>query len=73
MKAGEALDRSLAVLAVTASQALYLTKRAPATDALRGLLDTTRHFVAPVEADRVLGPELHALAQAFTTRVFDHA
>ncbi|HVZ00602.1 MAG TPA: aromatic amino acid lyase [Dongiaceae bacterium] len=73
VKAGEALDRSLAVLAVTASQALHLTRRAAATPPLRALLDTIRSTVPPVEADRVLGPGLQTLSETFTARVFDHA
>jgi histidine ammonia-lyase len=73
VKAGEALDRSLAVLAVTASQALHLNKREPATETLQALLKATRRIVPPVEADRVLGPELQTLAETFTARVFDHA
>jgi histidine ammonia-lyase len=73
MKAGEALDRSLAVLAVTASQALHLNQREPATERLRTLLSTVRRAVPPVEIDRVLGPELQSLSEIFTARVFDHA
>lgn len=72
MKAGEALDRSIAVLAVTASQALHLVKREPTTQPLRALLDTVRRHVPPVGADRVLGPELQQLSETFTARVFDH-
>jgi histidine ammonia-lyase len=73
MKAGETLDRALAVLAVTASQALHLIQREPVTEPLRALLSQTRRFVPPVTVDRVLGPELQLLSQAFTARVFDHA
>ena len=73
IKAGEALDRSLAVLAVVASQALHLTQREPSTETLRTLLGYIRSIVPPVEADRVLGPELQTLSKAFTVRVFEHA
>jgi histidine ammonia-lyase len=73
MKAGEALDRAVAVLAVTASQALHLNQREPGTERLRALLSTVRRAVPPVGADRVLGPELQILAETFTARVFDHA
>jgi histidine ammonia-lyase len=73
MRCGETLDRCLAVLAVTASQALQLNRREPATDALRALLDRVRRAVPPVAEDRVLGPELQDLAEGFTARVFDHA
>jgi histidine ammonia-lyase len=72
MKAGEALDRALAVLAVVASQALKLTQREPGTEPLRALLSQVRRTVPPVEADRVLGPELQVLSEALTARVFAH-
>jgi histidine ammonia-lyase len=70
-KAGQALDRSLAVLAVTASQALYLTDRQAVPDKLRRLLNLVRQIVPPVEADRVLGPELQALSERFTAFALD--
>jgi histidine ammonia-lyase len=73
IKAGEALDRALAVLAVTASQALHLTRHETGSDRLRAVLNHVRSIVAPVGADRVLGPELQVLSEAFTARVFDHA
>jgi histidine ammonia-lyase len=72
MKAGETLDRALAVLAVTASQALHLTQREPSTAPLRDLLSQTRRIVPPVSADRVLAPELQVLSEAFTARIFAH-
>jgi histidine ammonia-lyase len=70
-KAGQLLDRSLAILAITASQALYLTNRQVASEDLRHLLDVVRQVVPPVVADRVLGPELQVLSERFTARVFE--
>ncbi|MET1028595.1 MAG: aromatic amino acid lyase, partial [Dongiaceae bacterium] len=70
-KAGRALDRSLAVLAVTASQALHLTDRQDVAEPLRSLLELVRSTVPPVDADRVLGGELDTLSQRFTALVFD--
>jgi histidine ammonia-lyase len=68
-KAGRCLDACLATLAVVASQALHITGR-QAPPALRGFLLDIRSIVRPVDQDRVLGPELLALTQNFTQRVF---
>jgi histidine ammonia-lyase len=68
-RAGRCLDACLATLAVIASQALYATDR-QAPPALRHVLDELRETVRPLEQDRVLGPELLALAQSFTKRAF---
>jgi histidine ammonia-lyase len=57
------------MLAVVASQALYVTNR-QAPPALRGFTDMVRAYVPPLIEDRVLGPELGRLADAFTARVF---
>jgi histidine ammonia-lyase len=72
-KAGQALDRSLAVLAVTASQALHLTGRTDIPGPLRPLLNLIRATVPPVGADRVLGGELQVLSELFTARIYDPA
>jgi histidine ammonia-lyase len=69
-KAGQTLDRALAVLAVTASQALHLNGRHPATDPLRNLLGKVREIVPPVTVDRVLGAELQVLSGYFGVSVF---
>lgn len=69
-KAGQALDRSLAVLAVVASQALHLANRQPPSGALRNLLGQVREVVPPMTADRVLGPELQVLSEHFTVSYF---
>lgn len=68
-KAGRCLDAALAMLAVMASQALQVTGR-QAPPALREFVSSLRAIVAPVEADRVLGPELGHLADDFSARVF---
>ena len=68
-QAGRCLDAALAMLAVLASQALYVTGR-DAPPPLSRFLDEVRAIVPPVEADRVLGPELARLASHFTRHVF---
>ncbi len=69
-QAGETLDRTLAVLAVVASQALHLTHRIPESGPLRNLLGKVRENVPPVTADRVLGPQLQALSSYFGVSIF---
>jgi histidine ammonia-lyase len=69
-KAGQVLDRSLAVLAVVASQALHLTNRAPPSGPLRNLLGKVRESVPVVTTDRVLGPQLQALSAYFGVSIF---
>jgi len=68
-RAGRCLDASLAMLAVVASQALFVTDRA-APPALREFMELVRSHVAPLAEDRILGPELSQLTDAFTARVF---
>ena len=69
-QAGRCLDAALAMLAVLASQALLSHRsRRPAT-AISSFLDEVRAIIPPVEADRVLGPELARLASQFTRHVF---
>jgi len=68
-RAGRALDAALALLTVVASQALHVTGR-PAPPPLAGFLDEVRSIVPPVDADRVLGPELEQLARSFTRHAF---
>ncbi len=68
-RAGRCLDASLAMLAVVASQALFVTDR-EAPRALRGFVELIRKHVAPVIEDRILGPELGQLADAITAHVF---
>jgi histidine ammonia-lyase len=64
-QAGRCLDATLGMLAVLASQALHVTGR-NAPPPLRSFLDAVRAIVPPVEADRVLGPELARLTKYFT-------
>lgn len=68
-RAGRCLDACLAMLAVVAAQALFVTDR-EAPPALRPLMELIRAHVAPVVEDRVLGPELGRLAEALTEKVF---
>jgi len=68
MTAGRCQDAALAVLAVAASQALHVTGRTRIAAPLRPLLETVRHVVPPVTADRVLAPELQALAHHLGAR-----
>lgn len=67
-RAGRCLDACLAMLAVLASQALHVSDRDPPPP-LRSFLDEVRAAVKPVDADRVLGPELAELAARFTHQV----
>ncbi len=69
VRAGQCLDASLAMLALVASQALFITDR-EAPPALRSFMDLIRSYVAPVTDDRMLGPELGRLADAITAKVF---
>jgi histidine ammonia-lyase len=68
-RAARCLDASLAMLAVVASQAFYVTDR-QAPRALRNYLEFIRAYVPPVIEDRMLGPELGRLTNAITTKVF---
>ena len=67
-RAGRCLDAGLAMLTVVASQALHVTGRA-APPPLRTCWPKSERR-PPVEADRVLGPELLELAGLFTKRAF---
>jgi histidine ammonia-lyase len=68
-RAGRCLDASLAILAVVASQALFVTNR-EAPPPLQRFVELIRTYVAPVTEDRILGPELGQLADAITTKIF---
>ncbi|ESX98726.1 aromatic amino acid lyase [Mesorhizobium sp. LNJC405B00] len=68
--AGRCLDAAMAMLAMIASQALHVTERA-APPALQDFVADIRKIVPPVDADRVLGPELAKLAEWFTGQVFE--
>jgi histidine ammonia-lyase len=67
--AGRCFDAALSMLAVVASQAFHVTERA-APAPLAEFVTTLREIVPPVEADRVLGPELKRLADKFTDLAF---
>ena len=68
-RTGRCLDACLAMLAVVASQALYVTDR-PAPPALREFLGLVRSHVPPLNEDRILGPEFDRLTDALTAQVF---
>jgi histidine ammonia-lyase len=68
-RAAACLDATLAMLAVVASQALYVTDRAPPLP-LGQFVELIRTYVPPVVEDRILGPELGQLADAITANIF---
>jgi histidine ammonia-lyase len=68
-RTGRCLDACLAMLAVVASQALYVTDR-PGPPALREFLSLVRSHVPPLVEDRILGPEFDRLTDALTAQVF---
>lgn len=68
--AGRCLDSCLALLAVVASQALHIQDRDARSAPLRALLATVRAHVPPVSDDRVLGPEIGRLCEAFRARLY---
>jgi histidine ammonia-lyase len=65
---GRCLDRSLAILAVLATRAMDHGGHA-VPPALHGLAQHVRAGVPPVDKARPLGPDVGALADAFTARV----
>jgi histidine ammonia-lyase len=67
-RAGRCVDAALAMLAMLASQALYVTGR-NAPRALLPLVEGVRGIVPPVGEDRALGPELSKLSAWFTSLV----
>jgi histidine ammonia-lyase len=64
---GTCLDRSLAVLAALASEALHAAGR-PAPPALADLLDEVRAAFPPVEVPRPFGGDVERLAEGFGAR-----
>ena len=69
-EAGRCLDAAMTTLAVVASQALHVTKRA-ATPALQDLLATVRGAFPPVTSARALSPDLAALMARFRREIYD--
>ena len=69
-RAGRALDACLALLAVTASQALHITGRDGSLASLAPILRMTREQVPPVEEDRVLSGELEGLIDRFSNVIY---
>jgi histidine ammonia-lyase len=68
-EAAQALESCLSILAVVASQALYVTER-PAPAHLANVLAEVRQVVPPLESQRMLGPDCERLTQAFRQRIF---
>ncbi len=68
-RAGRCLDACLATLSVVASQAFHVTSR-KLPPALAHVLEEIRSHVKPVGEDRVLGPEMQRLAEAYTQAAF---
>jgi histidine ammonia-lyase len=58
------------MLAVIAAQALFVTGR-QAPPMLAGFVDLIHAHVRPVVEDRLLGPELASLAEAFSAAIYD--
>lgn len=71
-EAGDCLLAALAVLAATATRALDLSGREPAP-ALRERHERVRALVPPLDALRLLGPDLEALSESFRREVFGAA
>jgi histidine ammonia-lyase len=69
---GTCLDRTLAVLAALASQALHVAAQAP-PPALGPFLNEVRAAFPPIEAPRGVGPDADGLAAEFTRRVLHQA
>lgn len=65
---GELLDRVLAILAVVASQALFVCDR-QAPPALVPLLDAVRERCPPVQSKRALGHDTELVADGFSAAV----
>jgi histidine ammonia-lyase len=68
-RAGRCVDAAMSMLAMLASQALYVTGRQP-PPALRSFIAAIRSVAPPVVEDRILGPELGRLAEWFTRQAF---
>ena len=69
-EAGDCLLAALAVLAATSVRALDVGGRMPAP-ALHGLYVNVRELVPPLDAPRLLGPDLEALHRQFRREVCD--
>jgi len=70
MRAGEALDACLAVLAVTCSQAFQVAPQSRCPKSLMHLLDETRFHVPPMVTFRAVGFSVGDLAASFTQQVY---
>ena len=70
VRAGEALDACLAVLAVTCSQAFQVAPQSRCPQKLQHLLDETRFHVPPMVTFRAVGFSVGDLAAGFTQQVY---
>ena len=70
MRAGEALDACLAVLAVTCSQAFQVAPQSRCPKSLMPLLEETRFHVPPMKTFRAVGFSVGDLAASFTRQVY---
>jgi len=70
MRAGEALDACLAVLAVTCSQAFQVAPQSRCPKNLMHLLEETRFHVPPMVTFRAVGFSVGDLAASFTQQVY---
>ncbi len=71
-EAGRCLEAGLAMVAVVASQAFFVTER-PAPPPLTELLSAIRSHVPPITESRILAGEMASLAETFRGRVFDES
>ena len=69
-ESGDCLLAALAVLAATSTRALDVVDRVPAPP-LCGLHAAVRELVPPLDAPRLLGPDLEALHEVFRSEVFN--
>jgi histidine ammonia-lyase len=67
---GRCLDAAITVLAVVASQALHVTKRAAPSELVE-LLDTIRSEFPPVTDSRTFATQLAALMARFRMNIYD--
>ncbi len=69
-EAGRCLDAGLALLAMVASQAFFVTEREPPRR-LRPLLETVRAIAPPMTEPRPPGPDAERLQRHFTARALE--
>lgn len=70
-EAGRALDATLAILAVTCSQAFHASDKVRCPEQLQPLLEEIRFLAPPLTTARAMGASIGDIAERFTQRVFD--